>query len=64
MACSTVPNDDGADSLKSNGDMPTVEAKQVKPGFLKKLWTSVGLDVPTVIIMLKGSMPPVIAIAA
>jgi len=34
-----------------------------KPGLLKRVWTAIGLDPPTLIVMLKGSLPPVIALA-
>ena len=55
---------DEVDLPKTNGDMPSAGTNQPKPGLLKKVWTAIGLDVPTVILMLKGSLPPVIAIAA
>jgi hypothetical protein len=38
-------------------------ATSKKPGRLKRAWTAVGLDLPTLIVMLKGSLPPVIALA-
>lgn len=37
------------------------EAK--KPSKLKSLWQKAGLDVPTIMMMFKGSLPPTIAIA-
>lgn len=43
---------------------PAMEQKQAKPSFLKKAWTAIGLDVPTVVTMIKGALPPVIALAA
>jgi hypothetical protein len=35
-----------------------------KPGPLKRVWTALGLDLPTVVIMAKGGLPPVISLAA
>lgn len=35
-----------------------------KPSFLKKIWTKLDLDLQTVMMMFKGSLPPIIAIAA
>ena len=35
-----------------------------KSGLLKRVWTATGLDPPTIITMAKGSLPPVISLAA
>ena len=35
-----------------------------KAGPLKRVWTALGLDLPTAIIMAKGGLPPVISLAA
>jgi hypothetical protein len=35
-----------------------------KAGPLKRAWTALGLDLPTIIIMAKGGLPPVISLAA
>ncbi|KAI7087036.1 hypothetical protein KC356_g4542 [Hortaea werneckii] len=34
-----------------------------KPSKLKQIWTKIGLDVPTVVVMFKGSIPPIVALA-
>lgn len=53
---------DGEEQLKKEEAeaMPTTPKK---PGLLKRVWTAVGLDPPTLIVMLKGALPPVIALA-
>ena len=35
-----------------------------KPSLLTRVWTAAGLDLPTIIVMAKGSLPPVISLAA
>ncbi|KIY04117.1 uncharacterized protein Z520_00809 [Fonsecaea multimorphosa CBS 102226] len=40
------------------------EAAPPKPGLLKKIQTKLNLDVPTLLLMLKGGLPPAIALAA
>lgn len=37
--------------------------KEKKPGFIKKTWTNLGLDVPTILMMGKAALPPTIAMA-
>jgi hypothetical protein len=39
------------------------EKKEKKPSFIKKTWTKLGLDVPTVLMMGKAALPPTIALA-
>ena len=34
-----------------------------KPGLLKRVWIAVGLDPPTLVVMLKGALPPIISLA-
>ncbi|KAI6870077.1 hypothetical protein KC343_g7546 [Hortaea werneckii] len=34
-----------------------------KPSKLKQIWTKIGLDVPTLVIMFKGSIPPIVSLA-
>ncbi|KAI7312325.1 hypothetical protein KC315_g12015 [Hortaea werneckii] len=34
-----------------------------KPSKLKQIWTKIGLDVPTLVVMFKGSIPPIVALA-
>ncbi|KAI7217442.1 hypothetical protein KC333_g4220 [Hortaea werneckii] len=34
-----------------------------KPSRLKQIWTKIGLDVPTLVVMFKGSIPPIVALA-
>jgi hypothetical protein len=46
-------------------DTPVTHSAQPKePSKLKQIWDKVGLDKLTLILMLKGSLPPTIAIAA
>ena len=40
---------------------PSKEAK--RPNVFKRLWTTLALDPPTIIIMIKGALPPTIALA-
>lgn len=48
-----------------NGQPKAAEpAADKKPSKLKQLWTKLDLDVGTVMMMFKGSLPPIIAIAA
>ncbi|KAH8725865.1 hypothetical protein GQ44DRAFT_680675 [Phaeosphaeriaceae sp. PMI808] len=37
--------------------------KEKKPSFMKKTWTKLGLDVPTLLMMGKAALPPTIALA-
>lgn len=39
------------------------ETKEKKPGFIKRTWTKLGLDVPTLLMMGKAALPPTIALA-
>lgn len=39
------------------------EKKEKKPSFIKKTWTNLGLDVPTVLMMMKAALPPTIALS-
>lgn len=39
------------------------KAPQEKPSKIKQLWTKIGLDVPTCMMMFKGSVAPTVAIA-
>jgi hypothetical protein len=41
-----------------------LDATPKKPGLLKRVWTAVGLDPPTIIVMIKGGLAPVISLAA
>ncbi|KAI7510959.1 hypothetical protein KC347_g3845 [Hortaea werneckii] len=34
-----------------------------KPSKLTQIWTKIGLDVPTLVVMFKGSIPPIVALA-
>ncbi|KIW86343.1 hypothetical protein Z517_01739 [Fonsecaea pedrosoi CBS 271.37] len=43
---------------------PDAQVAQPKPSMLKKIWAKLGLDIPTVLLMLKGGLPPAIALAA
>jgi hypothetical protein len=40
------------------------ESSVKKPSIIKRLWTKLDLDLGTVMMMFKGSLPPIIAIAA
>jgi hypothetical protein len=46
-----------------NDDPKEKEKKEKKPGFIKRTWTKLGLDVPTVMMMCKAALPPTIALA-
>ncbi|KAH5411810.1 hypothetical protein HBI23_172820 [Parastagonospora nodorum] len=39
------------------------DKKEKKPGFIKRTWTKLGLDAPTVMMMCKAALPPTIALA-
>jgi hypothetical protein len=56
---------DGEEQLKKEeASAPeAMPATPKKPGLLKRVWRAVGLDPPTLIVMLKGALPPVIALA-
>jgi hypothetical protein len=55
-------HDDEDQLKKEEPSAPDVTPK--KPGLLKRAWTALGLDPPTIIVMAKGGLPPVIALAA
>ena len=42
----------------------TPETARKRPGLLKRIWTALGLDSGTVVIMAKGALAPVISLAA
>lgn len=54
-----------AEQSNNEQKYPQEEAAQKKPSRLKQLWTKYGLDIdiPTIMMMFKGSLPPTIAIA-
>ncbi|KAH7384262.1 hypothetical protein DE146DRAFT_668187 [Phaeosphaeria sp. MPI-PUGE-AT-0046c] len=39
------------------------KTKEKQPSFIKKTWTKLGLDVPTVMMMIKAALPPTIALS-
>src|SRR2546423_5195622 len=46
-------------------DKKTVaEMAPKKPGLPRRVWTALGLDPPTIMIMTKGALPPIISLAA
>jgi hypothetical protein len=51
------------DQLKEEEPSAPDETPQ-KPGLLKRAWKAAGLDPPTIIVMAKGGLPPVIVLAA
>lgn len=53
----------GESSGNNNNDTNDDANDSKKPNKLKQLWTKAGLDASTLILMLKGSLPPTIAIA-
>lgn len=54
----------GQESEKAKQPSNTQDTKtEKKPSKLKQLWEKAGLDKVTLILMLKGSLPPIIAIA-
>jgi hypothetical protein len=60
----SAAHDGGRQLKKEDASAPeATPATPKKPGLLKRVWTAVGLDPPTLIIMLKGALPPVIALA-
>lgn len=50
-------------SAASEGPLAEEKSKTKPPSKLKKAWTGLGLDVPTVMLMAKAAIPPTIAIA-
>lgn len=44
-------------------DNAPAKGNEKSPSKLKKLWDKAGLDQVTLILMLKGSLPPIIALA-
>jgi hypothetical protein len=56
----------GHDSSEGSSAHPSqnVEASDKKPSKIKQLWKKLDLDIFTVLLMFKGSLPPIIAIAA
>lgn len=44
-------------------DAKEKEKKEKKAGFMKKMWTKLGLDLPTVMMMCKAALPPTIALS-
>ncbi|SMR51033.1 unnamed protein product [Zymoseptoria tritici ST99CH_1E4] len=53
----------GESNGNNNNDTSDDANDAKKPNQLKQLWTKAGLDASTLILMLKGSLPPTIAIA-
>ncbi|KAK5216438.1 hypothetical protein LTR72_010612 [Exophiala xenobiotica] len=47
-----------------HGQFESASQRPKQPGLFKRLCTKAGLDVPTVLMMLKGALPPTIALAA
>ncbi|KAJ9604339.1 hypothetical protein H2200_011173 [Cladophialophora chaetospira] len=61
----TKAGDGGAVADKAgNGHADAEETKPPKVGLLKRLQTKLNLDLPTVLLMFKGGLPPTIALAA
>ncbi|KIW33378.1 uncharacterized protein PV07_00235 [Cladophialophora immunda] len=61
----TAPEEDSKAATDMARDVGAgVEAAQPKPGLFKKIRTKLNLDVPTLLLMLKGGLPPAIALAA
>lgn len=58
---STMAN--GAEAEKPAAAPPQQQGEQKQPSKLKQLWTKIGLDVGTLAMMLKGSIPPTVALA-
>src|SRR5438270_12616365 len=57
-------HDEGRQLKKEDASAPeATQPTPKKPGLLKRVWTAVGLDPPILIVMLKGALPPVIALA-
>lgn len=56
-----IKGNDGSVREDAPGQKPQQEAK--KPFKIKEIWHKTGLDVPTILMMFKGSLPPTIAIA-
>jgi hypothetical protein len=60
----SAAHDGGRQLKKEDVSAPEVTpATPKKPGLLKRVWIAVGLDLPTLIVMLKGALPPIIALA-
>ena len=60
----SADHDGGRQLKKEDVSAPEVTpATPKKPGLLKRVWIAVGLDLPTLIVMLKGALPPIIALA-
>ena len=66
----TRPNNDATESSSSSEAKPASQnagskdaATPKKPNKIKQLWQKLDLDVPTVMMMFKASLPPTIAIA-
>ena len=43
---------------------PPAAASAKKPGLLKRIWGTTGLDLVTILLMMKGALPPIIALSA
>ncbi|KAH7067574.1 hypothetical protein BKA63DRAFT_522397 [Paraphoma chrysanthemicola] len=56
-----------ASAYQQNGslteDKKDEKTKEKKPGFIKKIWTKLDLDVGTVMMMCKAALPPTIALS-
>lgn len=69
MAPVLDPNGPAPASRESNEQLrkeepPALDTNPKKPGPLKRAWTALGLDPPTIILMAKGGLPPIISLAA
>src|SRR5450432_675562 len=54
---------EGNEQLRKE-EPPALDTNPKKPSPLKRAWTALGLDPPTIILMAKGGLPPIISLAA
>jgi hypothetical protein len=59
-----APASHEGDDQPRKEEPPASDTTPKRPGPLKRAWTAIGLNPPTVIIMAKGSLPPIISLAA
>lgn len=59
-----APASHEGDDQPRKEEPPASNTTPKKPSPLKRAWTAIGLDPPTIIIMAKGGLPPVISLAA
>lgn len=73
MASNSQVEGSGSESMKDSNRQTEKQASQPgppttaasrKPNLLKKMWAMTGLDPITIILMLKGALPPIICLAA